>query len=320
MESLPLEIKSMITHTLDCDCDALKSLCCVSRYFRLQAQPLLFRHFQLESPDSQDRVLPRLKAFTNTLKRHPSLYRAIRTIEITLCCLNQYNMPDTVEIARLLGPIFAKASKLRILALPIDEHILESLQYAVLPDLQNFKGTGFIRRSRSRERELCQRRLFMLSPALKLIHLCGLKEHEVLEMIGTLNLRDISFTQSHLKYKPFAQFWSTAHTYGLFAYTQPAINGSRKGTHFNPAQITKSLHSSRDSLEVLSLSIPCDSEYPNDYDGFYEHPNMSTKQVTTDKYLSPLTGFSSDQCLGPLTDFSSLRYLSVDQDLLSSEA
>jgi hypothetical protein len=33
-----------------------------------------------------------------------------------------------------------------------------------------------------------------------------------------------------------------------------------------------------------------------------------------------LTGLSSDQYLGPLTSFSSLRYLYVDQNLLSSEA
>ncbi|KAJ6020224.1 hypothetical protein N7499_003514 [Penicillium canescens] len=132
----------------------------------------------------------------------------------------------------------------------------------------------------------------------------GLYQDKALELPGRLNLRHISITESHLNYEAIHELLENCPYLRSFAYTRPAIYRFRKGTHFTASQITQALHSSRDSLESLSLKIRCDDDYfAWEYD---EH--MATKDVDSDQYL------------GPLTSFSSLRYLSVDQNLLSSDA
>ena len=78
IESLPFDIISITLHTLDYP--APKSLCSVSQFFRFWMQPLLFRKFQ--SSFDQEKTSIRLQAFGNALKQKPSLYKAIRIIDI----------------------------------------------------------------------------------------------------------------------------------------------------------------------------------------------------------------------------------------------
>jgi hypothetical protein len=247
--------------------------------------------------------LIRLQAFRNALKEKPSLYRAIRIIEITDF------LGDTAKIACLLDPILAKAPNICNLAVTIDQHTLKSLQNAVFPCLQEFEGRDF--NSCSKRNKLCQLRPFMLSPALSSIRLHGLYQDKTLELPSRLNLRHISFTESHLNYKAIHKLFENCPYLQSFSYTQPAIYRVQKGTHFTAAQITQALHASRDSLERLSLRIPCDNDYDfsdDNYVAWEYNEYMATKDTDSDQYL------------GPLTSFSSLRYLSVDQNILSSEA
>lgn len=309
------DIISIILHTLDYP--SLKSLCCVSQCFRAWTQPLFFRTFQ--SSRDLEKTLVRLQAFGNALKKQRSLYGAIRIIKITNF---PHEIPDATQLACLLDPILAVARNICNLAIPVDKHTLKSLQNAVFPCLQTFQGRDFS--SGSNKNTLCQLRPFMLSPALLSISLHGLYQDKAFELPGRLNLRDISFTESHLNYEAIHKLFENNPYLRSFYYTQPAIYRFRKGTHFTPAQITQALHSSRDSLERLVLSIPCDNDYDFSDDdtiaSWESDEYMDTKNVDTDQYLAPLTGLSSGQYLGPLTSFSCLRYLYVDQNLLPSEA
>jgi hypothetical protein len=93
----------------------------------------------------------------------------------------------------------------------------------------------------------------MLSPALLSIRLHGLYQDKALELPGILNLRHISLTGCHLNHEAIHKLFENCPYLQSFAYTQPAIYRFRKGTHITAAQITQALHSSRDSLERISL-------------------------------------------------------------------
>jgi hypothetical protein len=240
----------------------------------------------------------------NALKANPSLYGAIRVIEITT---RPFDIPNSAKIALLLGLILAQAPNICRLAVPVDKHILKSLQNAVFPCLRSFEGIDYSGRSN----KLSQLRPFMLSPALSSIYLSGLYQNKAFKLPGKLNLRHIDFMGSHLSYEAIHGILEICPYLRSFSYSYPATYNFLKGTHFTPAQIIQALHSSRDSLERLSLRIPCDKDYDcSDDDYFAEEHNeyMTTKGVETGQYL------------GPLTSFSSLKYLSVDQNHLSSEA
>lgn len=218
----------------------------------------------------------------------------------------QRNIPDTAKIALLLGPILAQAPNICRLAVPVDEYTLESLQNAVFPCLRDFSGIDYSSCSNT----LSQLRPFTLSPALSSIYLCGLYQNKAFELPGKLNLRHICFMRSHLSYEAIHGILEICPYLRSFEYMHPATY-IQKGTHFTPDQITQFLYSSKDSIESLSLKFPYDNDDDwSDDENFAEEHNeyMTTKGVEIDQYL------------GPLTSFSTLKYLSVDQNHLSSEA